>query len=279
MRRRDLGRYSAIIGSVALHAGLLAAVLIVLPKAIKPLHVSDITPVTLMTSADLTNMRAAIAAPAPTPAQTETPAPEAPPVQPAPQEAPQPPQPAPPPPKPAPAPKPAPVPPPKAAPAQPPPKPAAKTAPSDDSFLADLDASLARTAKTAGAKRAAAARGATRAETAVVARTGAGAGTAVSASALSSMAAELQRLWNPNCEVAGGADVDIKVSFRLGPAGRLIGQPESSAENAADPVVKAASDRAVRAVNQAQPFADLPSELYGPKIAVNFNARQACAQR
>lgn len=277
MRRRNLGRYPAMAASAALHLALLVTVLIILPRLTKPLRVSGVVPVTLMTSADVSNLREAVAAPEPAPAQTETPAPEAPPAQPAPQDNPEP---APPQPKPLPPPRPAPNPSPKLtpAPAKTPPKPAAKAQPQPDLDLDALAASITKTAKTSGAKRVAAARGPSRPETAVVARTTTGAGTAVSASALSSMAAELQRLWNPNCDVAGGSDVNITVAFRLGPAGRLIGQPASSAENAADPIIKAASDRAVRAVNQAQPFTDLPPELYGPKIAVNFNARQACAQ-
>ncbi len=114
---------------------------------------------------------------------------------------------------------------------------------------------------------------------AVKAQTGNGAGDVASTGALNSMAAELQRIWNPNCDVTGGGDANIRVAFRLASNGRLIGQPESSAEGATDPVIKAASDRAKSAVNQAAPYQNLPPQLYGPKITVNFNARQACAQR
>jgi hypothetical protein len=96
-------------------------------------------------------------------------------------------------------------------------------------------------------------------------------------SALGVLAAELQRRWNPNCEVEGGSSVDIKVGFRLIQGGRIAGDVESSGAAATDPVVKAASDRAVRAVRQAAPFESLPQELFGQKIVVNFNAKQACA--
>jgi hypothetical protein len=37
-----------------------------------------------------------------------------------------------------------------------------------------------------------------------------------------------------------------------------------------------AADRAVRAVYAAAPFRGLPREFYGDRIAVNFNAREAC---
>jgi len=94
------------------------------------------------------------------------------------------------------------------------------------------------------------------------------------------MTAELQRLWNPDCEVAGGGNLVITVTYRLGRSGRLLSDPVSSVEGATDPVVKAASDRAKRAVFQAEPFENLPPDLYnGQKITVNFDAKKACAQK
>ena len=88
---------------------------------------------------------------------------------------------------------------------------------------------------------------------------------------------ELNRRWNPNCAVEGGQDVNVKVTLRLGPGGRLIGQPTSNAANSPDPIVKAASDRAIRAVIEAAPFDTLPTELFGQTYSVNFDARKACA--
>jgi hypothetical protein len=58
-----------------------------------------------------------------------------------------------------------------------------------------------------------------------------------------------------------------------------MGAPQASGENAADPVVKAASDRAKRAVFQGAPFDSLPQAAYGQRITVNFNAKQFCANR
>jgi outer membrane biosynthesis protein TonB len=262
-------RYPAMAASAALHAAVLLAGIIAWPWLNKPLHMSSVVPITLVTSQDVSNLRPAIAAPTPAPAATEAPTPDASPQAPAPQETPQP--------TPTPA-KPSP-PQPKPSPAKPaPPKPAVakQSAPSFDP-----DAVLASLTKTkpSGPRQSSAARGPTRPETAVQARTAVGAGDAISANALSALAGELQRLWNPNCDVEGGSDANIKVSFRLGPSGRLIAPPESSQENATDPIVKAASDRAKRAVNQGAPFDDLPPALYGQKILVNFNAKQACAQR
>ena len=129
----------------------------------------------------------------------------------------------------------------------------------------------------AGGQRSNAARGPARQETAVQARPAVGAANAMIGSALGVLAAELQRRWNPNCEVEGGSSVDIRVGFRLIQGGRIVGDVESSGSTARDPVVKAASDRAVRAVRAAAPFESLPQELFGQKIVVNFNAQRACA--
>jgi outer membrane biosynthesis protein TonB len=234
-------------------------------------------------------MKPAFEAPTPSPAQTEAPAPQPEPLPPAEQEAPTP---APPPtvrapPKPVVHPKPqeqaAPAPAPSA-------KPVAKTKPTPaksnpakaaspsfdpDAILASLD----RNSKSGGSPRAPGQHGPTRPETAVQARLSPGAGSAVSSSALSELGSELERLWNPNCQVEGAGDVVIKVSFRLGPEGRLIGDPQASGGDSSNPVVRAASDRARRAVYEGSPFDNLPANLYGQTITVNFNAKQFCANR
>ncbi len=91
------------------------------------------------------------------------------------------------------------------------------------------------------------------------------------------MTDELQRRWNPNCEVEGGRDVRIRVTFTLGSGGQVLGQPDAGGkERSANPVEKAAAERAIRAVFAAAPFRDLPRQFYGDRIAVNFNAREAC---
>jgi protein TonB len=252
----------------------------------KPMKLGEVVPVTLVTAHDASNIKPAIEATTPAPAATEESAPESTPLPPAPVERPTPtppptvrtpPQPHPkvePHPlaqaKPASSPTPKPVMPTKPAPAK-----AAQPSFDPDALLASLD----KPSKAAGARRSAAARGPARPETAVQARLAPGAGSAVSASALADLGTELQRLWNPNCDVQGGADVQIKVSFQLGPGGRLMGAPEASGENSSDPVVKAASDRAKRAVFQGAPFDNLPQAAYGQRITVNFNAKQFCANR
>jgi outer membrane biosynthesis protein TonB len=176
--------------------------------------------------------------------------------------------------KPAPTPKPLPPAKPTPAPARPAPAKAEAPAFDPDAVFASLD----KASKAAGARKSAAARGPTRPETAVQARLAPGTGAQVSQSALSDLGSELERLWNPNCDAASAIGV-IKVTFRLDGGGRLIGDPQSSAEGSANPVVKVASDRAKRAVYQGSPFDSLPQALYGQRITVNFNAQQFCANR
>ncbi len=262
-------RYPALAASAALHLAVLAAGVIAWPWLNKPIRLGEVVPVTLVTTSQASNLRPALEAPSPTPAAAEQPAPDAEPAPVAPQAAPLP----------APPPT-ARTPPPKVAPHPPAasrPAPAKAVRPSFDpeAILASLD----KASKAAGARRSPAPRGPSRPETAVQARLAPGAGSTVSDSALAALGDELERLWNPNCDAPGGADVVIQVSFRLDPGGRLIGAPQASGENASDPAVKAASDRAKRAVYQGEPFDNLAQASHGQRITVNFNAKQFCANR
>ena len=99
----------------------------------------------------------------------------------------------------------------------------------------------------------------------------------LAASALKSLSADLARRWNPNCNVEGGRDVTIEATFRLDGDGRLVGGVDASGERSSNAVVKAAADRAKEAVYGAQPFENLPEQLYGERITVRFNAQSACA--
>jgi outer membrane biosynthesis protein TonB len=123
-------------------------------------------------------------------------------------------------------------------------------------------------------------KGPARPETATQARPGAGAMTGLQAAAIAGMKDEIQRRWNPNCEVEGGADVQVRVNFKLATGGRLVGQVTAGgAETSPNPTIKAAADRAIRAVYQSAPFEGLPPDYYGPQLNLNFKARDACAAR
>ncbi len=266
MREAAPNRAPAVTASALLHLALLASVLFVWPWS-KPIRLSSVVPVTLVTSDQASEQSETIAAPTPQTAATETPTPEATPQVQAQEQAP------------VPAPSPAPA---KAVQAKPtpptPPKQPAKPNPSTfdpDAVLASLNTS----AKASRTKQSSALRGPTHPQTAVQARLTTGAGDAAAANALTSLAAALQRSWNPNCDVPGASDLDIRVTFRLSPSGRLIGSPQSTGDSAPDSsLLRVASDRAKRAVYGAQPFDSLPPNLYSQSITVKFNGQAACAK-
>jgi len=269
-RRDDKTNFSpALVGSIGLHVLVVAAILIGPWKPSKPVIIGESVPVTIVTEGP-TNVRPAIEAAEDQTAQTEEPTPEADPQPPAPVPAPVP-TPAPAPPKTAPAPTPTP---------KPTPKPPTKPAKPEPDFFASLEKTLAKTPKATGKPVANAPKGPTRPETATQARPGAGAMTGLQAAAINGMKDEIQRRWNPNCEVEGGAAVQVKVSFKLATGGRIVGQVTAGeAERSGDPVVKAAADRAIRAVYQSAPFEGLPPDYYGQQLNLNFKARDACAAR
>jgi outer membrane biosynthesis protein TonB len=259
--RRELS--PAMIAPVLLHVTVAVLLLVSWPWS-RDLKVGQVVPVTIVANAPSADLKPAEQAPVEAEAATEAPIAEAPPevVPPAPE-----PTPTPPPPKPAPAPAKAEV---KPAPQKP-----AKPEKSLD--FAKLEASLSKMIPRQAAKPSSAPKGPTKAETALQARETEGTGLSAAA-AMTGLADELQRRWNPNCGVVGGREVMVRVTFVLGPAGSVIGEPAAQVTRGpASEISRAAADRAVRAVYAAAPFRNLPREFYGERIVVNFNAREACS--
>jgi outer membrane biosynthesis protein TonB len=256
-----------MIGSAVLHLTV-AALLLISWNFSHELKVGAVVPVTIIANAPETNLREAEQAPVEQQAATPEPQPAAPAQS---QAQPEPPKPIPPPPQPKPLP-----PTPKAI----EPKPApAKPAPPKPEKTLDLDAlsaSITKMAKNAPAKPSSAAKGPARPETALQARPALGSG-AASAAAIQGLAEELQRRWNPNCAVDGGRDVLVRVNFTIGAGGQVEGDVTPEIRSARNAVAVAAANRAVSAVYAAAPFRNLPREFYGERVAVNFNAREACA--
>lgn len=256
MKRREIS--PALMGSAALHAAVAAALLISWGHP-RDLKIGTVVPVTIVSNAPAAELSPAIEASEPQTAQAEQPTPQAPP------------QPVPPAPTPAPAPTPKPAPAPqKAAPAKPQPTKAEKSLDLDA-----LAASVSKMAKPSGSKASSAAKGPSRAETAAQARTGQG--SAASAAALNGLVEDLQRRWNPNCDVQGGRDVTVRATFQVGASGQLASEVATQANGPSPPVTAAAAVRAASAVQAAAPFRNLPREFYGQRISVIFNAREACS--
>lgn len=265
---RERSEFSGpMLASALLHAGVIAAALVSWPWA-RQLPLGSAVPINIVANAPVTDLAPAEQGPEDQLAQTEEPVPEAPapPVTPAPAPAPPTPQPVP---KPVPKPTPAPVPAAKPAPA---PKPA-KPAPKPEKSL-DLDALAASVAKSS--PRSSAAKGPARQATAPEARPDLGSGQA--AAAIAGMSDEIQKRWTPNCEVEGGRNVRLQLAFTLGAGGQVDGKVDAQgAEHASDPVVRAAAERAIRAVYAAAPFTRLPRNLYGQRFKLNFKTSEACS--
>lgn len=257
-RTRRLEIPPAAFGSIALHAAVAAAFMI--SWGARDLKVGSVVPVTIVSTAPDADTRPAEQAADTQTAMTEQPAPQAPP-------------------EPAPPPQPAPTPPKADAKAAKTPAPTStptKAAKPEKSFDLDaLAASLTRPARNTPPKPSSAAQGPSRAETAPVARQTTGSGLAAGL-AVQGLQDELQRRWNPNCDVEGGRDVIVRVVFQLGVGGQVVGEPTQQIQGPRTPVSQAGAERAVRAVYAASPFRGLPREFYGEKIAVTFNAREAC---
>ncbi len=95
---------------------------------------------------------------------------------------------------------------------------------------------------------------------------------------LQGLLADLYKYWRPNCFVEGGRTVKVSVKVVLSQSGRVIGEPAIVRSSGADPeLVKAGETRAVLAVNRAQPFKNMPPELAGDSLTLNFDAQKACA--
>lgn len=284
MRRLLSDRYPAYAASAGLHLIVLLAGVIAWPW-MAPTKIMTVTPVTLVSRAEVTDLRAAEKAETVQEATIETP------VETAPPEVVTPPPPAPA--KPQPTPKPV---PPKPVPTKPAPAfnldqlaasvskakpqkptPAAKPAPS-----LDLDALAASVGKSpSSAKPSSAPKGATRAQTDLVARQAVGAGKGATVDQLAAISAKLGRLWNPNCGVEGSANVVVKIRLTLDPNGRLLRAvlvDEQRINGSGDSVLRAAATRALTAVARAAPYDELPSEDFANwrSFVVAFDARQQC---
>jgi outer membrane biosynthesis protein TonB len=274
-RRRE-SMAPALAAALVLHVGLFLALVVFSRQPMMPLGAS--VPITIVANGPTTDSRPAVQAAMAQDAQTPTPVPEAKPPEPAP------------PPPPQPAPRAA---PPKPAPPRPTPVPALKPTPAKpqkDTFdlaqiqadvgahrekfsLNSLQADISREAKSHPTRPAAARQGPSRAETATEARVNAGTG--VSQTDIAGLKGLLERLWNPNCSV--DERVVIPVTFTVSFDGHVQGRVDAKGnESSPNPVIFAAARRAIDAVHEAAPYADV---YRGEKFTLNFDSKSACQGR
>ena len=147
----------------------------------------------------------------------------------------------------------------------------------------DLDAlaaSISKTSKPRSPSRSAARkRGPARPETAPQARADAGDRRPAAAHRPASHD-ELQRRWNPNCDVEGGRDVQVRVTFQLGAGGQLVGdvaarRSRRGRRRCSRPPPTGPCARSTRP----RPSAACRANSTVRQITVNFNANEACSNR
>lgn len=265
----------AILGSLALHAGVAALALISWPRQ-EPRPIPSSVPVTIVSE-----MTVAAAAPdnpseelieddaatAPVPSEPEPqpePEPAPPPLRPAPTPAPRPPEKAP-----TPRPTPQPTPPKKAEPARPtPPRPTPPaTPPRRNEPTLDLDALSGPTRPSRNPGR-----------QAPTGQTGSGAAPqAIGRADLQALARQISPHWNPPCDLPGGADLTLSVRARLGENGRVIGTP-TIVQRRSDATWRVASDGIMRAIAIAAPF-DMPAGYEEQEVTFTFQTATFCGNR
>ena len=280
MPRQRSNFASVFILSALLHVVVLGASLVHWPW-LRPVIPVKVTPVTLLTTAQIAKLVAAAQSDTPQSAQAETPVPDAPPDAPTPEPPAAPPEP-PPAPKPAPTPKvapapqePAPKPEPKVKPTPAPkptekaptPKPEPKTAPARPTPGFDLNA-LAQSIQRdrpqrppPGPPQSSAPKGPTREELDLQQRAAEGAAKAAINDFRAGIADQLSRAWRPNCGVEGVAALRIRVRLTIARDGGLIEAKlvDYGDENTiGDPVVRAAATRAMTAARTSAPYRNLP---------------------
>lgn len=258
-RRERTGIAPALAVSVALHAAALAAVVLFGDLFQKPFQLGGGVPVTLVTSGPPEFIQAELSDQVQE-AQTEEPDPAAEP-------------------EPAPLPTPAAAAVPKPDAKKPTPVKPARTGPRAELDLDRLLSDVETTSKAATPPKKAGGKKGPKQDALTVQI---GSGKRVSAATkgyLLNLGNDLSRRWNPNCLVEGGADVRAEVTFRVSFGGKLLGRPKSSEAGTKDPMVRVASERAIRAVYAAEPFDDFPPELYGEELIYPFDAPAACANR
>ena len=244
----------AIVGSLALHAGVVALALVSWskPDELKPLVNS--VPVSIVSDIEIAAAPADNPQPEPSPEDGATAPVETPPE-------PVPPEPTPPPPRPTPpAPKPVPTPPaprPTPAPARPAP---AKPAPG-----LDLDALAGPPRQTPNRGRPAAG------------QQGTGQASQATGPQITAIFNQVYPNWILPCDIPGADELRIQVDLTLSADGRItrgptLVNPQSSA------VYRAAADGALRALRQTAPF-DVPTGFPGGAYRPTFNTERACANR
>ncbi|KQS55328.1 hypothetical protein ASG17_04350 [Brevundimonas sp. Leaf363] len=260
----------AILGSIALHAGVVALAFVSWPRT-EPKPLPSSVPVSIVSDQIVEAGPADNPQPEPSPdnAATAPATPDPTPPQPTP-----PTPPAPTPPKPVPTPTPRPVPPrpqpPRPTPPRPtPPRPSPprpQPAPPRQEPTLDLDA-------LAGPRRP----GTTQGRPAAGQQGRGTAPQAIGRASLQALAAQIRPNWNINCELPGADNLTIGVRVRLAADGRIVGSPQLT-QTRSDPTWRASADSMMRALRATAPF-DMPAGYDEQEVAFSFRTATMCTGR
>lgn len=272
----------AILGSIALHAGVVALAFVSWPRERdEPKPLVSSVPVSIVSDIEIAAAPADNPQPEPSPDDASTAPVSAPeePTPPVPEPTPPPPAPTPPPPRPAPRPTPTPprptpprpapprpTPPEKARPAPPRPSPTPqRPAPKREEPTLDLDALQGPPRQTQNRGRPAAG------------QQGAGQASQATGPQITAIFNQVYPNWILPCDIPGADQLRIQVDLTLSADGRItrgptLVNPQSSS------VYRAAADGALRALRQTAPF-DVPDGFPGGAYRPTFNTERACRNR
>lgn len=282
----------AIVGSLALHAGVVALALVSWSSKDEPKPLVNSVPVSIVSDIEIAAAPAdnpqpepspedGATAPVETPPEPVPPEPTPTPPPPAPRPTPVPPRPTPKPPEKAPAPRPTPTPrptPPRPAPTPPaparptPPAPArptppapARPAPAKPAPGLDLDALAGPPRPTPNRGRPA------------TGQQGAGQASQATGPQLAALGAQVTPNWNLNCDMPGMDDLVIRVTLRLSADGDIIGSPRLQ-DTRSDPTWRAASEAMLRALRATSPFT-VPAGFQAQDVPFRFETARQCGGR
>lgn len=288
----------AILGSIALHAGVVALALVSWSSKDELQPLVNSVPVSIVSDIEIAAAPAdnpqeepspddgetapVETLPEPTPPEPEptppAPQPQPRPTPPAPRPTPTPPEKKAPTPAPAPTPRPTPTPPEKKAPTPTPPRPtpappekkapatpATPPRPARPAPGLDLDALAGPPRPTQNPGRPA------------TGQQGAGAAPRATGPQLAALGAQVTPNWNINCDMPGMDDLVIRVTVRLSADGQIIGTPRlQDVQN--DPTWRAASDAMQRALRATSPFT-VPDGFQAQEVPFRFETKRQCGNR
>ena len=284
----------AIVGSLALHAGVVALALVSWSSKDEPKPLVNSVPVSIVSDIEIAAAPAdnpqpepspedGATAPVETPPEPVPPEPKPTPPPPAPRPTPVPPRPTPRPPEKAPAPRPTPAPTPRPTPPRPAPTPPEKARPTPPTPARPTPPAPTRPAPTrpapgldldalAGPPRPTPNRGRP-----ATGQQGAGTASQATGPQITAIFNQVYPNWILPCDIPGADELRIQVDLTLSADGRItrgpsLVNPQSSA------VYRAAADGALRALRQTAPF-DVPAGFPGGQYRPTFNTERACANR